>query len=53
MANLTQKPVSAKTPEISMSFTHQLSAIMPVKNGTPAGVSALQASLQRGKELVN
>jgi len=32
-------------------FSKQLSAIMPRQNGTPAGLSALQASLLRGKEL--
>jgi len=49
MTNVNQKPAPTKSP---VSFTNQLSAIMPRQNGTPAGLSALAASLERGKEIV-
>jgi hypothetical protein len=34
------------------TYTKQLTAIMPRNNGTAKGLSALQAALVRGKELV-
>ena len=40
-----------KTSKNTNTYANQLSVIMPRQNGTPAGVSALQASLNRGREL--
>ncbi|MBB6109739.1 hypothetical protein HDF23_002488 [Mucilaginibacter lappiensis] len=34
------------------NYTKQLTVIIPRQNGTPAGLSALQAALLRGKGLV-
>ncbi|EHQ29001.1 hypothetical protein [Mucilaginibacter paludis] len=47
MTNLPKKSDQTK----SENYTEQLSVIMPRQNGTPAGLSALQASLLRGKEM--
>ncbi|AMR32395.1 hypothetical protein A0256_13665 [Mucilaginibacter sp. PAMC 26640] len=46
MTNLIQKSEVTKS---NVSYTKQLTAIMPRNNGTPEGLSALQASLLRGK----
>jgi len=57
MANLIE---NVDTSNDSAKFSRQLLRVMYHKhgapkreNGTPAGFSALQASLLRGKELVN
>jgi hypothetical protein len=40
-----------KTEKNTNEYTNQLSTILPRQNGTPAAISALAASLVRGKEL--
>jgi hypothetical protein len=53
MTNLIQKLESIKSHETANGYhTKQLTAIMPRQNGTPDGISALAASLLRGKGLV-
>jgi hypothetical protein len=37
-----------KTP----NYTIEITKVMPRKNGTPAGLTALAASIAKGKELV-
>jgi hypothetical protein len=35
----------------NVNYTKALATVMPRQNGTPAGLAALQAALERGKEL--
>jgi hypothetical protein len=42
---------TTKIEKNTNEYTNQLLTILPRQNGTPAGISALAASLLRGKEL--